>query len=408
MPLNKPQQAVATSDSRFRVFTAGRRVGKTFLAIRELARFARHPKKKILYVCPTFQQARDIIWENLKERITGLGLIKNVNESRLEITLVNGSTILLRSGDAGERLRGQGFDFVCFDETADLAPNLWYEITRPALSSQKPPGSALFCGTPKGIGNWFKDLYDLGQTTDPDWASFQFTSLEGGNIPESEIASAKRDLDERTFKQEYEASFETYSGIIAYNFTSRNIVNWKQNPAKQILVGLDFNIDPMSAVIMVKEDYGLHAIDEIVMFGSNTHELVAEIKNRYPNKKVFVFPDASGAGRRTSSNGVTDVAILQNAGFVLKMRNRNPAVRDRINALNSVLKAADGSHKYFIDPKCKNLIKSFNNYTYKEGTQVPDKGQYDHIFDAATYCIEYLYPVTRDVMPDKIKTFGVY
>lgn len=409
MPLNKPQRTVADCEKRFRVLVAGRRLGKTFLAVRELARFARYPNKKILYLCPTYQQARDIIWQELKDRLSRLGWLASTNESRLEIRLVNNSVIALRSGDAGERLRGQGYDFVCFDETSDISPEIWYEVVRPALSAQKPPGSALFCGTPKGVGNWFKDLYDLGKSGDPDWASFQFTTLEGENVPASEIEAAKRDLDERTFKQEYEASFQTYSGIIAYNFTDANVSKWKPHPAKELLIGTDFNLDPMSAVVMVREDYGLHAIDEIVMFGSNTTELCQEIRNRYGHEsKIIVFPDPAGAQRRTSAGGHTDISILQNAGFLVKYRPRHPAVRDRINALNSVLKAADGSHKYFIDPKCKNLRKSLTRYTYKEGTQVPDKGEYDHIFDAATYCIEYLFPVTREVKPDNIKTFGVY
>lgn len=407
LPLNKAQTAVASSDARFRVFVAGRRTGKTFLSVRELAKFARFPNRRILYICPTYQMARDIIWSDLKERLGSLNWIAKTNESRLELTLVNGSVISLRSGDNPDALRGGGYDFVVFDETQDQKSELWYEVIRPALSAQKPPGSALFCGTPKGF-NWFKDLYDLGRSGDPDWASFQFTTLDGGNVPESEIEAAKRDLDERTFRAEYEASFETYSGIIAYNFSDDNIVKWNQNPAKQLFIGMDFNTDPMSAVIMTRTENGLHAIDEIVMFGSNTEEMCVEIRNRYPTQQIIVFPDPAGVQRKTSASGRTDISILQNAGFIVKHRPRHPAVRDRINAANSLLKNASGERRYIVDPKCKYLIKSFQRYTYKPGTQTPDKGEFDHIFDAATYCIEFLYPVTREVKPDNTKTFGVY
>ena len=121
-----------------------------------------------------------------------------------------------------------------------------------------------------------------------------------------------------------------------------------------------------------------------------------------------MFPDASGAGRRTSSNGVTDVAILQNAGFRVLHRPRHPAVRDRINAMNSMLKNAEGERRFFVDPKCRNLIQALQRYVYKQGTQIPDKGKWDHIFDAGSYCVEYLYPVTKKVEYDNIKTFGVY
>lgn len=410
LPLNKAQKAVAESPARFRVMAAGRRCGKTYLAVRELARFARLPGKKCLYIAPTYQMCRDIIWKDLQARLSNLNWIARTNESRLEIQLVNGSVIALKSGDNPDTLRGGGYDMVVCDEAADLKSEVWYEAVRPALSAQKPPGSALFCGTPKGITNWFKDLYDLGKGSDPDWASYSFTTLDGGNVPESEIEAAKRDLDERTFRAEYLASFETFSGgLIAYNFSEENIRPYSEpNPAKFIYIGMDFNVSPCTAIIMVKTEQGLHAIDEIVIHDSNTDEMVAEIKNRYAGYQITVFPDPAGAARKTSAGGRTDISILQNAGFVVKYKRQHPAVRDRINACNSLLKNANGERRFLVDPKCKHLIKSFQRYTYKEGTQIPNKGEWDHAFDAGTYCIEYLYPVTREVKPDKTKTFGVY
>ena len=410
MPLNNAQKAVASSTARFRVLCGGRRVGKSFLAVRELARFARYPGKKCLYIAPTYQMCRDIIWADLKERLDKLNWISRTNESRLELQLINGSTIALRSGDAGQSLRGGGYDFAVFDEVSDIDPEVYYEVVRPALSAQKPPGSVLFCGTPKGF-NWFKDLYDLGKGSDPDWASFQYTTIQGGQVPQSEIDAARRDLDERTFKQEYEAQFQTYSGIIAYNFSEDNIVDWKPHPAKHILIGMDFNVDPMSATVMVQsaDRKSLHAIDEISIYGSNTNEMCDEIKARYPNQSIIVFPDPSGIQRKTSANGRTDISILQNAGFKVLHRPRHPAVRDRINSMNSLLKNADGERRFFVDPKCRNLIQALQRYVYKSGTQIPDKGKWDHIFDSASYAVEYMYPVTKKVeLDNNTKTFGVF
>lgn len=409
MPLNKAQKAVADSQARFRVLCAGRRLGKTFLSVRELARFARHPNRRVLYIAPTYQMCRDIIWKDLQNRLGKLNWIAKTNESRLELVLVNGSTITLRSGDNPDAMRGGGYDFVCFDETSDLKPELWFEVIRPALSAQKPPGSALFCGTPKGF-NWFKDLYDLGRGQDPDWASYQYTTLDGGNVPEAEIQAAKRDLDERTFRAEYEASFETFSGLVAYNFSEDNIKSVDiPNPAKQLIVGMDFNTSPLTAVIMIRTDNGLHAFDEIRMMGSNTDEMCDEIKNRYPTSQIVVFPDNSGIQRKTSAGGRTDISILQNAGFVVKTKSRNPPVRDRINAMNSLLKNTNGDRRFTVDRKCKYLIQSLQRYTYKPDTQIPDKTSgMDHMFDAATYAVEFLYPVTREVQPDNTNTFGVW
>ena len=407
--LNNAQKAVASSESRFRIFVAGRRTGKTYLSVRELARFARHPNRKILYIAPTYQMCRDIIWKDIQTRLNKLNWIAKTNESRLELTLVNGSTISLKSGDNPDTLRGGGYDFVVFDETQDLKPELWTEVIRPALSAQKPPGSAMFCGTPKGF-NWFKDLYDLGRGQDPDWASFQFTTLQGGNVPPEEVEAARRDLDERTFRAEYEASFETYSGVIAYNFSEDNIKCIEiPNPAKQLIVGMDFNNSPMTAVIHIKTENGLHAFDEIRMMGSNTDEMCEEIKNRYPQSQIVVFPDNSGIQNKTSAGGRTDISILQNAGFVVKTKTKNPPVRDRINAMNSLLMNTNGDRRYTVDRKCKYLIQSLERYTYKPDTMIPDKSSgFDHMYDAATYPVEYLYPVKRDIKPDNTKSFGLW
>ena len=83
-------------------------------------------------------------------------------------------------------------------------------------------------------------------------------------------------------------------------------------------------------------------------------------------------------------------------------------MRDRINAMNSMLKNAQGERRCFVDPKCRNLIQALQRYVYKQGTQIPDKGKWDHIFDATTYAVEYLYPVTRKVEHEQTTTFGVY
>lgn len=400
MPLNAAQQAVTNSQKRFRVFCGGRRVGKTFLAIRELARFARFPNKKILYVCPTYQMARDIIWNDLKNKLYDLNWIAKTNESRLEIDLVNGSKIMLRSGDSGQNMRGIGVDFACFDETSLIDSEIWYEVVRPALSAQKPPGSALFCGTPNGF-NFFKDLFDLAEQHE-DWDSFQFTSLSGGNIPESEIEAARGLLDEKTFKQEYEATFQSASSRLYYAFNREQNLNKYNGQAHldAVHIGLDFNIDPMSAVVAVRNGDTLQIIDEVRMFSSNTQEMVDELKQRYPQSKLWVYPDPAGAARKTVSSGQTDITILANAGFVVKAPRKHTPVRDRINAVNSLLRSADGVTRLFIDNMCKYTIEGLERQTYKEGTSQPDKNNvWNHQMDALGYMIDYLFPVRRNIDP---------
>jgi hypothetical protein len=398
MPLSKPQRQVLDCNKRFRVLITGRRFGKTFLAVTELAKFSRYPKKKCWYVAPTYRMAKDIVWHELVDKLTQHKWIKKTNNSDLSITLRNGSTISLRGADNENSLRGVGLDFLVMDEFADIKEHTWYEVLRPTLSDKN--GAAFFCGTPRGYGNW---SYNLFSKEAENWASFQFTTLDGGQVSANEIEQAKADLDDRTFQQEYMASFVNYAGQIYYNFDRKeNVIDKYEPETNEIHIGMDFNIDPMSAVISELKGNNIYIYDEIVIYSSNTDEMVQEIRNRFKDKHIFIYPDPASKQRKTSAGGVTDLAILKNAGFNLRVRNSHPLIRDRINAVNTKLKNGVGDRTLFIANNCKNVLKSIERQIYKEGTTVPDKdNNYDHMNDALGYLVEYLYPVKRQFKPSK-------
>ena len=156
MPLTDPQKSIFDSAARFRVVVAGRRFGKTFLSMWEIAKFARHPNRKIFYIAPTYRQAKQIIWEDLKQQLVQKRWAKKINESDLSILLVNNTKIYLRSSDNPDSLRGVSMDFMIMDEAAMIDPRMWQEICRPALSDKQ--GHALFITTPRGM-NWIYDLF---------------------------------------------------------------------------------------------------------------------------------------------------------------------------------------------------------------------------------------------------------
>ena len=405
MPLSKPQRKIIESEARFRVLITGRRFGKTFLCIQELAKFSRYPNRKCWYVAPTYRMAKDIVWNELVERLMKHKWISKTNHSDLKITLRNGSEISLRGADNENSLRGVGLDFLVMDEFADIKEHAWYEVLRPTLSDRN--GSALFCGTPRGYGSWSYNLFTK-EKEDNNWASFQFTTLEGGQVSANEIEQAKADLDERTFQQEYMAGFVNYAGQIYYNFDRRENVLDKYIPeTAEIHIGMDFNIDPMTSVVAEIKGDNIYIYDEIIIYSSNTDEMVQEIKSRYKEKHIFIYPDPASKQRKTSAGGVTDLAILKNAGFNLRVRNAHPLVRDRINAVNTKLKNTNGKRTLFIANNCKNVVKALERQIYKENTVIPDKdNNYDHTNDALGYFIEYLYPVRRSFTPSAPQRFS--
>jgi phage terminase large subunit len=408
MALTTPQQTIFDDPARFRVVAAGRRFGKTYLSMYEIARIARFPNKRIFYVAPTYRMGKQIIWEDLKQQLSDRKWVKRINESDLTITLVNNSRISVRSADNFDSMRGVSLDFIVLDECAFMDREVWTEVLRPTLSDRQ--GGALFITTPKGF-NWVYDMWTYAKTADT-WSAFQYTTVEGGNVTPEEVESARHDLDLKTFQQEYEASFENAGHIIYHSFDiEHNVKSYTDDIPKILHLGCDFNINPISGVIGVKNKTGMHIIDEIVISDSNTDELAQEVVRRYPGYTIVAYPDPAGAQRKTSAVGRTDHSILQQYGFEIKAHRRHTAVNDRINAVNKMYCDAAGERRLFIDPRCRKTIECVTKHQYKEGTRVPDKESgYDHQNDAVGYLIDYLYPIRRphDQTENQPTIWGVY
>lgn len=405
MRLSLPQKIISNYDARFRVAICGRRFGKTYLAINELAKYARIPDREVYYVAPSYRQAKNIAWKKLKYKLMDINWIKKVYENELMIILKNDSIISLKGADNYDSLRGAGLDFLVLDEFSDIDQAAWYEVLRPALSDKN--GHALFIGTPKGKSNWSYDIFNKEHESS-EWKSFQYTTLDGGNVTASEIESAKIDLDLRTFNQEYNATFETYGSVIAYNFNhDTHVIKIDDIDTRELYIGMDFNNSPITAAISVKLNGILYQIDEIFMNDSNTYELCQEIRNRYPSSSINTYPDPAGNQRKTSANRQTDFTIITNNGFKVFAPSAHNLIRDRINSTNSLLKNTNGDIRYMVHPRCKHTIESLEKYTYKDGTQIPDKNSgYDHMFDALSYKIDYMYPIKRDIKPSTPQRFG--
>lgn len=382
--------------------------GKTHLAIRELAKHARYPERVVWYLTGSRQQAKTLVWTKLKKKLGKLRWIKSTNESELTIELVNGSRICLKSAEQGDTLRGESLNFLCVDEFCDIdLDEVWAQILRPSLSDKK--GSALFIGTPKAGNQAARDLYD-NYITKPQWASFSYTTAAGGFVDQEEIEQARQDLSPKVFAQEYLASWVTFAGVIFQDFGDHNIK--PVEPAKEnerIIIGMDFNITPASAVIGRQTSKGIEIFDEIFLDNSNTNEMIDEIRNRYPKNPITVFPDPAGVQRRSSANGNTDIKLLEMAGFTVKYHRSHPLVKDRINAANSLFfKRDDGTTRFVVDPKCKITIKCVKNWSYKPDSMIPDKNSgFDHACDALTYAIEFLYPIKKPVEEQIPQRWGV-
>ena len=390
--LRYAQGEVFNCDKRFRVLVAGRRFGKSYLSCIELLRGAiNRPGEVYFYCAPTYRMAKDIAWKELK-RLVPKVWVKSKNETDLRLELINDSTIELKGTENAMALRGRSLAGVVLDEAAFMDRDVWAEVIRPALADKQ--GWALFISTPDGTASWFYDMWCFcGEQEWDDWKRWSFTTIEGGNVAPEEVEAARSQLDARTFRQEFEASFENLTGLVAVSFSDDNIDKEVQDlHMMPLLLGLDFNVDPMAGICAVKHNDCLYVFDEIMLTGgATTWDFAEEVVRRYGvDRRVIACPDPTGSARKTSGVGVTDHNILRRSGFTV-MSPRSPwKIRDKITAVNTALYDANGDRRTFIHPRCKELIKALRTLTYAPNTGLPNKNLgVDHAFDAFGYlCLQ--------------------
>ncbi len=396
--------------ARFRDAVCGRRFGKTFLGKAEMRRAARLAVKwgvsvedEIWYCAPTFKQAKRVFWRRLKQSIPPHWRAGKPNETECVITLKSGHIMRCVGLNNYDDLRGSGLFFALVDEWADCPYEAWEEVLRPMLSScryyvngeERRGGHALRIGTPKGFNHCYDTWQDGKKGGEPDHKSWLYTSLDGGNVPPEEIEAARRKMDPRTFRQEYEASFENYKGVVYYCFNrEQNHTDDTIKPDDELHIGMDFNVEHMAAVVYVRK--GKNAISALAehMEIFDTPAMIIELKMHYPNHKIYVYPDASGQNRKSNNASQSDLSLLEDAGFIVRVNDSNPAVKDRINAVNSMLCNTYDERRMKVNTKkCPIYTKCLERQIYNDAGEPDKKGGFDHAVDAGGYTIIKLFPL---------------
>ncbi|PHK92883.1 terminase [Pseudoroseomonas rhizosphaerae] len=348
-------------------------------------------RPRFFAAAPTRDQAKSIYWDDLKSLVPP-DFIRDISETQLTIRMTTGAELAVIGMDKPQRIEGSPWDGGILDEYADMKAKAWTAHVRPALADRR--GWCDLIGVPEGRNHYFKTyLYALEQMkllgTGSEWGAFHWKSSE--ILPPEEIEGARRELDPKMFRQEYEASFEGFSGVVLHAFDrDHNIkecpVDW-QAMRLPLHIGQDFNINPMSGTVWVTWDGADYQVDELVLQSSNTDELVTEVKRRYGEPSMVTFyPDPAGAQNRTSAQGRTDISILRDAGFRVDALRSPPLVRDRLNKTNARFCTADGTRRAFVSARCTASIGSYEQLEYKPGSNEPDKkGGFDHLVDATGY-----------------------
>ena len=223
----------------------------------------------------------------------------NDTEKRLE--LPNGAALWFKTGEKPDNLYGEDVYAAVIDEASRVREESWHAI-RSTLTATKGP--ARIIGNVKGRGNWFYHLARKAQRGAPGYHYAKITARDAvaaGILDAAEIEDARLALPESVFRELYEAEPGDLSGLVYKSFSVENYAADIEDAGGPLMVGMDFNVSPMTCVIGQRVVDQLHLFDEISVNDSNTEEMAREIRERYPDRPITVYPDPSGNSRKTSA-----------------------------------------------------------------------------------------------------------
>lgn len=396
------QSQLWRSKARFISAACGRGSGKTELARRRVIRMLpikkQWPRPMYFYALPTYKQARRVAWQNLIDLIPP-DWVKKIHHSNMLIDTVWGSQLYVLGLDKPERIEGDQWDGGVIDESCDQKPGVFDRSVLPALSHKN--GWCWRIGVPKRTGpgaKEFKLFFDSGKMGTDNEA---YTWSSDTVLTQEQLKFARENLNERDYNEQYNASWESVSGLIFHAFDEvlnvRATVTY--DPSLPLLIGSDFNVDPMAWIISQKVGEEVWVLDELFIRGTNTGDTLKELAKRYGEHKggFDFFGDATGRSRNTRASE-SDYIQIRNSKLFSGARvfypRSNPIRANRFSACNTAFCSADGRRRVLIHPRCVNLIRDLTTRAYKEGTSDPDDyGDVGHITDALGYMIVKVLPL---------------
>lgn len=393
---------------------AGIRGGKTHVgALAMILNAIEHPCQEDehhLVSSPTYQMSKvpvEKIFKLLYDKtiFPVCPLVRFVRSERMFILAAKDggvTRITIRSLHEPDRIRGMKCLSAWLDEAAYISRYAWEVVLGRVADTNGP---IWITTTPAGY-NWVFDLYEKARLEQRNKLPvslrsvrvIHFTSLENTFNKKQGFLRLVEGYDPRTYSQEVGARFVKGRGLIYYPFTrSVHVRPRKVDPRLPLLIGQDFNVDPMASIFFQPfktpdGKQGLHGVHERLQPDSDTHGLVLYLndycaRHKIPIKNVTIYPDASGKARSTS--GKSDFVILRAAGYRVDAPAKNPMVKDRINTVNGLLRPLRSKHsRLFFDESCQDSIETLEKQIWKPESDppVPDKEHgFDHMADAIGY-----------------------
>ena len=357
----------------------------------------------LFFGAPTRDQAKRIAWEDLK--LLALPVTKKVSESELQIKLISGTEIWVLGFDVPERFEGKRWKGGILTEVGSMKETVVNETVMPAMRDTN--GWLWLEGVPEGK-NFYYELSQYAKLGDPEWRDYCWFTSEV--LDPIEVEKERGRLDERTFRQEYEGSFESYEGrAYVYYVSDGHRKPQPYDDSFSVSVCCDFNLDPCiwllgqdkKGFISVQEEIKQRQTDVWKMCNTAKERLNTRIGDNAKRHHIIFYGDYEHGKTRSVSATNTSWQIIRDEfqGWNVEFRLKtHPRIVDRVNAVNSKLRSADGKVKLGLDPSCIDIHKDLEMVDMKMLQSVTEKAKAKdrtHASDALGYWIEYEFPVIK-------------
>lgn len=400
LTLTEPQERFVFSEATHPAMVAGYGAGKSEAAVTRLAiKAIEYPGMNFGFVEPTYDLVKLIAWPRFTSILDSWGIGYDLNKTDSILTIENGSQIIFRSADNAERLVGFEIADGVVDEIDTLkeahAQDVWVKMLG-RCRQRKPDGSPntlAAVSTPEG----FKFVYKTwGKEPKPGYELVRAPTSSNPFLPPGYIDQLKAAYSQSLLSAYLDGEFVNLTSGSVYPEFDRHANRTTEliRLGEHLHVGLDFNVNNMSAVICVIRDGSPLVLDELTQI-RDTPTMARVLKENFPGHAMTIYPDASGGSHKSVNASLSDISILRSAGFTVLAHNRNPAVRDRVLAVNNMIHNQGARRLKINFDKCPTLVAGLEQQAYDKNGN-PDKASgTDHLNDALGYFIVYKFGIAR-------------
>ena len=410
---NKPQGQFLSMPQKNRAFVGGYGSGKTWVGGQaQCVHYLRHPKVNQGYFSPTYSMIRDIYYPTIEEVAGTMGLNVAIREGNHEVDFYSGrtyrGTTLCRSMDHPASIVGFKIGHATIDELDTLtlrkAEDAWRKIIARMRDNNTTNNGIDVMTTPEGFRFTHKMFVQL-VTDNPElknnYGLIQASTYDNeANLPPDYIPSLKEIYPAELIEAYINGQFVNLTSGTVYRSFNRERCNSTETIIEKepLFIGQDFNVQRMCSAIFVQRPGGFVCAAELKdVF--DTPALIAMLQEKYAGHRIIIYPDASAASRKTVDASKSDIALLQNAGFDIRVNSRNPMVKDRVLATNKALETG----KIKVNTKnCPTVTRCLEQQSYDTNGEPDKSAGFDHMNDAFSYFATYEFPIIKPMTKVRI------